>query len=133
MTLELTQPTQLRIYVSGAITGLPLDMARQQFADACGELAEQGHRPLNPFDVPPHAGCRCPSPNGHDGAGSGHEWGCYLRGDLAALLNCDAILMLPGWERSHGARLELSVASAVGLRVLWSAADIAPLIAEASR
>jgi hypothetical protein len=28
--------------------------------------------------------------------------------------------MLPGWESSHGARLELTVASAVGLRVWWS-------------
>jgi hypothetical protein len=27
--------------------------------------------------------------------------------------------MLPGWEASHGARLELTVASAVGLKVLW--------------
>jgi hypothetical protein len=114
----------VKVYVSGAITGLPLDAARAAFADAADRLAAEGHVPVNPFDVPPHPACDCPIPfeeaMGAVGAGGGHQWGCYLRGDLAALLDCDAILMLPGWESSHGARLELTVASAVGLRVWWS-------------
>jgi hypothetical protein len=109
----------VKVYISGAITGLPLSVARDRFAAAAASLAAQGNDVVNPFDVPPHPECACPDAAGGDGAGSGHEWGCYLRGDLAAMLNCDAILMLPGWEASHGARLELAVASAVGLKVLF--------------
>jgi len=37
----------------------------------------------------------------------------------AMLVTCDAILMLDGWQDSHGARLELTVASAVKMRVLF--------------
>jgi hypothetical protein len=110
----------VKVYVSGAITGLPLTVARAAFAEAAASLAAEGHVPVDPFDVPPHPACICPDAVSADGAGGGHQWGCYLRGDLAALLDCDAILMLPGWESSHGARLELQVASAVGLRVWWS-------------
>lgn len=102
----------LRIYISGAITGLPPGKARAVFREAAASLAAQGHETVNPFDVSPHANCKCAQVNGK------HEWACCLRGDLAALLDCDAIFMLPGWESSHGARLELTVAAAVGLRVL---------------
>lgn len=110
----------MKVYISGAITGLPLEVARAAFAAAAVSLAAEGHTPVDPDDVPPYPGCACPNATGDGGTGSGHAWGCYLRNDLAALLDCDAILMLPGWESSHGARLELTVASAVGLRVLWS-------------
>lgn len=109
----------MKVYISGAISGRPLEVARLGFASVAGVLADIGHEPVDPFTVPPHPGCSCPGAVGFEGAGSGHEWGCYLRGDLAAMLGCDAILMLPGWQSSHGARLELQVASAVGLRVFW--------------
>jgi hypothetical protein len=125
-----------RIYVSGAITGRPLDEARKQFEEVCWRLAERGYEPVNPFDVPPHPACDCPIPfeeaMGAVGAGGGHDWGCYLRGDLAAMLDCDAILMLPGWESSHGARLELTVAAAVGLRVMWDLPSDFSLIEDAN-
>lgn len=44
-------------------------------------------------------------------------------GDLRALpsmLGCPEIHLLPGWEASVGARLELSVAAAVGMRVTFA-------------
>lgn len=110
----------MKVYVSGAISGLPLDESRARFKSVCDLLAADGHDTLNPFDVPPRLNCHCAT-DAEDRAGVGgqHEWACYLRADIVAMLDCDAICMLPGWERSHGARLELTVASAVGLRVLW--------------
>jgi hypothetical protein len=101
-------------------TSVPTEETPVTSTDTADRLAADGYVPVNPFDVPPHPACICPEAVSADGAGGGHQWGCYLRGDLAALLGCDAILMLPGWESSHGARLELTVASAVGLRVWWS-------------
>lgn len=114
----------MRIYVSGAITGLAPGVAREAFAEACRWLSAQGHDPLNPYDIPPWPGCACPgATDDQEPAGGKHEWGCYLRGDIAGMLGCDAIYLLPGWERSHGARLEMTVASAVGLRVLLATAE----------
>lgn len=35
----------------------------------------------------------------------------WLRGDLEMLIRCDAIIMLPGWEESKGANIELGIAA----------------------
>jgi hypothetical protein len=113
---------RMKVYVSGPITGLPLGHVRAAFKQACEGLADRGYTPVNPTDIPVDADCGCTGA-GRDGAGSGHAWACYLRKDIRALVDCDAILMLPGWEPSHGARLELTVASAVGLRVFWEMPD----------
>lgn len=41
----------------------------------------------------------------------------WLCGDIAMLLKCDAILMIPGWMQSHGAVGEWKVAKDHGLKV----------------
>jgi len=46
------------------------------------------------------------------------SWEGYMRKDLAALLTCTHIVMLPGWELSRGAQLEKLVADAVGIQTL---------------
>ena len=38
-------------------------------------------------------------------------------GDIAALVTCDAIHLLPGWQRSKGATLEHHIAERLGLEV----------------
>ena len=40
-----------------------------------------------------------------------------MREDIRAMLDCDRIHMLPGWERSRGAVLELTIAHALGFTV----------------
>ena len=42
-----------------------------------------------------------------------------LRRDLSAICECDAIAMLPGWEKSGGARVEWALACHLGLQVLY--------------
>lgn len=37
-------------------------------------------------------------------------WEDYLKVDIRALLDCDAIILLAGWPSSKGARLELEIA-----------------------
>jgi len=42
----------------------------------------------------------------------------YMRRDIQAILDSQAIAMLPGWRQSEGARLEHHVAVALGMTVL---------------
>lgn len=39
-----------------------------------------------------------------------------MRADLRALLDCDVVALLPGWEQSRGARREVSIADDLGMR-----------------
>lgn len=45
----------------------------------------------------------------------GRDWAEYMHADLIMLLESDGIVLLPGWENSEGAKLEYSVAKAIGL------------------
>ena len=38
--------------------------------------------------------------------------------DLKALLDCDAIALIDGWQESAGAHLEMHVAHRVGMRIV---------------
>lgn len=42
----------------------------------------------------------------------------YMRVDLPAVLNADAIVVLPGWNNSVGTRLEMRVARDCGIPIL---------------
>ena len=46
-----------------------------------------------------------------------------LRWDFHALMECDAIVMLPGWEASSGARDERHIAERTGLRIFTAHFD----------
>jgi hypothetical protein len=45
-------------------------------------------------------------------------WDWYLRRDLRELVKCSRIALLPDWQQSRGAQLELHVAEALGMQVI---------------
>jgi len=45
------------------------------------------------------------------------EWVEFLRADLIRMMRCQGIVLLRGWSKSRGSRLELSVAMALGFPV----------------
>jgi len=91
----------MKIYISGKITGIEQE-ALALFAKAEQFLKAQGHEPINPMALP-HL---------HD-----KEWHSFMREDIKALCECDAILLLHNWQDSPGAKLEYTVALALGLDV----------------
>lgn len=104
----------MRVYISGPITGM-VDRNQAAFVEAADMLRDLDHDPVNPQLIQPeHDGeCRGAYVEGHD-----HRYGCFMRADLKALLDCDAITMLRGWEASPGARCELDVARLCSLVIM---------------
>ncbi len=45
------------------------------------------------------------------------EWQALLREDVRLLLDCQGIILLPGWSKSKGAQLEYYVAMKLGMGV----------------
>jgi hypothetical protein len=48
----------------------------------------------------------------------------FIEGDLAIIDRCDAILMLPGWERSEGSKMEYSRAVELGMPIYLSVEEV---------
>lgn len=94
--------TGLRVYISGPMTGRPALNAPAFFA-AAHALRAAGHIPVNPVEVCALIGAT--------------EWTDCMRADIKALCDCDAIALLPGWEMSQGAQLELHIAHRLGLAI----------------
>lgn len=110
-----------RVYIAGPIKDTP--GAINNFSKAAEYLKRKGHTPISPIGILPwnHDG---PCPTTYSaGEGSEHDAACYLRSDLAALLWCDAIFMLRGWEKSRGASAELFVAQTIGIPITFQAAS----------
>ena len=101
---------RLKLYLSGPMTGLP-EYNYPAFAAAAQHLRDKGATVVSPHELP----ADCP---GCANTGLEHSWAEHMRVDLAALLTCDVIVLLPGWSESKGARLEKTVAEAVGLMVI---------------
>lgn len=94
--------TTLRVYISGPMTGRP-NLNKPAFYAAANLLSESGHHPVNPAEVCAQIGAT--------------EWTDCMRADIKALCDCDAIALLPGWEMSQGAQLELHIAHRLGLAI----------------
>lgn len=91
---------QARIYLAGPMTGLD-EHNFPAFREAARKLEQAGWAVVNPAD---NFGGRTDLPRS-----------TYLRIDVALLMQCDAMAVLPGWEESEGARLEYLLAR--GLRI----------------
>ena len=99
--VALAPSRQGRVYIAGPMTGLP-EFNFPAFNTAAARLASDGFTPVNPAD---------------HGLVDGAQWGDYLRYDLAQLVGCEAIYFLTGWSHSRGARLEHSLAQALGMEL----------------
>jgi hypothetical protein len=93
---------QLRVYLSGPMSGLP-DHNFPAFRRFAAELRATGYDVVNPVELNPDTSL---------------TWHERLRIDVKALCDCDAIALMPGWENSKGANLELHIAHRLGMKVL---------------
>lgn len=88
-----------KIYISGQISGLDLELAKQYFQKEA-ELLRQNLEAeiVNPFDLF--------TPEEEET----FNWKQFMVRDVNALFTCDAIYMLKNWKNSRGARMEHAIA-----------------------
>lgn len=86
-------------YISGPMTGRP-GFNRQAFMDCEGRLARRGWEVRNPARVR---------------LGEDATWADYMRVDIPMLCEAQCVVLLDGWEHSDGARLEYTIAVALGI------------------
>lgn len=96
----------MRIYLSGPMSGLP-DFGYPIFREHAARLRARG------FDII--------DPSENFGGDSGRDRTEYMRLDVQHVLDAEAVAVLPGWEKSRGARLEVSIARELGLPVFDAA------------
>ncbi|WP_236011559.1 DUF1937 family protein [Alicyclobacillus fructus] len=104
-----------RWYLAGPMSGYP-DFNRPAFHKAAARLRAQGLIVVNPAEI------------------RGDEdwaWDDWMRAALHCLLGCHAVVFLPGWESSRGARLERTIAEALGMPMFeYRNGEIAPLVVQ---
>ena len=89
------------IYISGPMTGID-NLNRDMFDEAESLLLECGENPINPHNFPKQ-----------------ETYDDYLMIDLEMIaMAADAIALLPGWEKSNGAKKELAAAISLGLEII---------------
>lgn len=91
----------MKIYISGPMTGLP-EFNYPAFHAAASRLRTQGFDVVNPAELD---------------TDTTKEWHHYMRNDIKALVDCDHVIVLPGWEKSRGATLEVFIATQLGMKV----------------
>ena len=106
----------MRYYIAGKMTG-EVDFGYPKFFVAAEILKTLGHESENPADND--------GPNVHIAVenaarykAAGKTWGDYMRRDMPRIATCDGIVVLPGWQKSRGASLEVDIATRIGMPIL---------------
>ncbi len=85
----------MRVYIAGKMTGVK-DFNYAAFHAAEEMLRQRDCEPINPART--------------DNGSTHRPREYYLTEAIRLLLECDAVALLPGWEDSAGARLEVAIA-----------------------
>jgi hypothetical protein len=92
----------MKLYLAGPMSNIP-ELNFPLFHAETARLRGLGYEIINPAEV-----------NADPAVG----WLACMRDDIAALVRCDGVATLPGWENSRGAKIERGLAESLGLVVL---------------
>lgn len=91
-----------KIYIAGKVTGLPIHEVTMKFGSAQKELESKGFVAINPLEVVNDWQC---------------DWQTAMKKCIKALIECDAIVLLPDWEESKGAKIERQLAENLQIEI----------------
>lgn len=92
-----------KCYIAGKIGDLPKEVYEAEFERAKTEVIALGYLPVSPVDLP------------HQ---HGRTWSEYMREDVIAMLQCDAVYAIRNWRQSPGATIEINTALSIGIDVI---------------
>lgn len=95
----------MKLYLAGPMTGYA-DFNKPAFHAEAKRLRDLGHEIVNPAELN----------EGHDG-----DWLICMKRDIAELIHCEGIALMPGWDKSRGATIECRLAVDLGLHILHCA------------
>ena len=101
--MVLKQEGKMKIYIAGKISGDK--KYKKKFAAAEKALCKKGHSVMNPAWLVEY---------------KEFSWIDYMSVSGAMQKCCDAVLFLPDWKESNGARFEHKRALSIGQRVFYS-------------
>jgi hypothetical protein len=87
-----------KIYIAGKVTGLPKDEVVEKFAAMQKKIEGLGFEAVNPIEIVKDFNT---------------PWNQAMRLCIAALTLCDAIVLLPDWMSSNGAKIEWDISKQV--------------------
>ena len=103
----------MKVYIAGPMQGAPL-FNFPAFDLMASRLNMKGYEPLNPAEADREAGF---DPHALEVDNNGKpilpddwDWDAVIRRDVLMLMEADAIVLLPGWHRSTGAKAEAALA-----------------------
>lgn len=102
------------VYIAGPMRGIP-EFNFPAFFDAEERLSRAGHKVISPASHDVELGFAWQGKTGHEDLTTlDFDLKAALAWDLAQVLACDTVALLPGWQQSAGARAEVAAAEAVG-------------------
>jgi len=93
-----------KVYIIGRVTGLPRHEVVSKFEKGEQMVKGMNMHPVNPINLVPEE----------------THWSDAMRICIKALIECDAVLLLPDHESSRGSAMELMIAKNVGMNI-WNA------------
>lgn len=93
--VHFVKETDKKVYVSLPISNVPQYRIDEMLFRAQKHIGASGHKMISPYDASPDANA---------------SYSTHMGNDIKALLECDMVLMMPGWQLSKGCQLEHSAA-----------------------
>ena len=85
----------MKVYISLPITGHDIEEVKARCIFAKAVLERKGHTPVSPLDVSDNPDA---------------SYAEHMGRDISALLDCDTVVFLDGWQESKGCALEHAAA-----------------------
>lgn len=92
-----------KCYIAGKITGLEYSDYSAKFAEAKQTVQAMGYVPVSPIEL------------SHN---HGKSWEEFMKEDIAAMLQCDAVFALSNYRQSKGANIEVNLATLLGIKII---------------
>lgn len=119
----------MKIYIAGPMSGIAL-FNFPAFDKKRDQLLKDGYQVVSPADIDRQNGFDpIHLPEDHDWTKIPEQAGTraeIIKRDIAELLTCDAIYLLPGWENSVGARAEASIARWSAMYITYGSGTKSP-------